>query len=282
MGKGETLIGNTRFVWGSRTFVMGIVNMTPDSFSGDGVGCDVEAAVSQALRFEAWGVDIVDIGGESTRPPGFYVGSKPVSADEESMRVIPVITALASALRIPISVDTSKAEVARHGVAAGAAMINDVWGLRRDPEMAAVAVETGVPVVLMHNQDGTEYDDLVPDVIGGLRGLVEGALDAGVPEERIMLDPGIGFGKTTEQSLEVLRRLHEFASLGRPILTGTSRKSSIGKVLDLPVDERIEGTASTVALSIAGGADIVRVHDVREMVRVARMSDAIVRGWSEQ
>ena len=133
MGKGETLIGNTRFVWGSRTFVMGIVNMTPDSFSGDGVGRDVEAAVSQALRFEAWGVDIVDIGGESTRPPGFYVGSEPVAADEESMRVIPVITALASALRIPISVDTSKAEVARHGVAAGASMINDVWGLRRDP-----------------------------------------------------------------------------------------------------------------------------------------------------
>jgi len=282
MGKGETLIGNTRFVWGSRTFVMGIVNMTPDSFSGDGVGCDVEAAVSQALRFEAWGVDIVDIGGESTRPPGFYVGSEPVSADEESIRVIPVITALASALRIPISVDTSKAEVARHGVAAGAAMINDVWGLRRDPEMAVVAVETSVPVVLMHNQDGTEYDDLVPDVIGGLRGLMESALDAGIPEEKIVLDPGIGFGKTAEQSLEVLRRLKEFESLGRPILTGTSRKSSIGKVLDLPVDDRIEGTAATVALSIAGGADFVRVHDVREMVRVARMSDAIVRGWSEQ
>ena len=282
MGKGETLIGNTRFVWGSRTFVMGIVNMTPDSFSGDGVGCDVEAAVSQALRFEAWGVDIVDIGGESTRPPGFYVGSEPVSADEESMRVIPVITALASALRIPISVDTSKAEVARHGVAAGASMINDVWGLRRDPEMAVVAVETSVPVVLMHNQDGTEYDDLVPDVIGGLRGLMESALDAGIPEEKIVLDPGIGFGKTAEQSLEVLRRLKEFESLGRPILIGTSRKSSIGKVLDQPVDDRIEGTAATVALSIAGGADFVRVHDVREMVRVARMSDAIVRGWSEQ
>ncbi|MDP6063414.1 MAG: dihydropteroate synthase [SAR202 cluster bacterium] len=282
MGEGETIIGNTRFVWGSRTYVMGIVNITPDSFSGDGVGSDVETAVSQALQFEAWGADIVDVGGESTRPPGFYSGAEPVSADEESTRVIPVISALVSALRVPISVDTSKADVARQAVAAGASMINDVWGLRRDPEMAAVAVETGVPVVLMHNQDGTEYDDLVPDVIGGLRGLMESALDAGIPEEKIVLDPGIGFGKTTEQSLEVLRRLHEFASLGRPILTGTSRKSSIGKVLDLPVDERIEGTASTVALSIAGGADIVRVHDVREMVRVARMSDAIVRGWSEQ
>ena len=282
MGEGETIIGNTRFVWGSRTYVMGIVNITPDSFSGDGVGSDVETAVSQALQFEAWGADIVDVGGESTRPPGFYSGAEPVSADEESTRVIPVISALVSALRVPISVDTSKADVARQAVAAGASMINDVWGLRRDPEMAAVAVETGVPVVLMHNQDGTEYDDLVPDVIGGLRGLMESALDAGIPEEKIVLDPGIGFGKTAEQSLEVLRRLKEFESLGRPILTRTSRKSSIGKVLDLPVDDRIEGTAATVALSIAGGADFVRVHDVREMVRVARMSDAIVRGWSEQ
>ncbi|MCX8213463.1 MAG: dihydropteroate synthase [SAR202 cluster bacterium] len=282
MSKGETVIGNCRFVWGSRTYVIGIVNTTPDSFSGDGIGADVEAAVSQALQFEACGVDIVDIGGESTRPPSYYSGAEPVSADEESSRVIPVLTALASALRVPIRVETSKADVARHGVAAGASMINDVWGLRRDPEMAAVAVEMGVPVVLMHNQDGTEYDDLVPDVIGGLRGLMESALDAGVPEGNIVLDPGIGFGKTAEQSLEVLRRLKEFESLGRPILTGTSRKSSIGKVLDLPVDDRIEGTAATVALSIAGGADIIRVHDVREMVRVARMSDAIVRGWSEQ
>ena len=282
MGKGETVIGNTRFVWGSRTYVMGIVNTTPDSFSGDGVGRDVETAVAQALQFEAWGADIVDVGGESTRPPDYYAGSEPVSSEEESSRVVPVITALASALRVPISVDTSKAEVARRAVAAGASMINDVWGLRRDPEMASVAVETGVPVVLMHNQDGTEYDDLVPDVIGGLLGLLENALDAGIPEEKIVLDPGIGFGKTAEQSLEVLRRLDEFRSLGRPILTGTSRKSSIGKVLDLPVDDRIEGTAATVALSIAGGADIIRVHDVREMVRVARMSDAIVRGWSEE
>ena len=282
MGKGETVIRNTRFEWGSRTYVMGIVNTTPDSFSGDGVVRNVETSVSQALQFEAWGVDIVDVGGESTRPPGYYAGSEPVSSEEESARVVPVITALASALRVPISVDTSKAEVARRAVAAGASMINDVWGLRRDPEMGSVAVETGVPVVLMHNQDGTEYDDLVPDVIGGLRGLLQGALTAGIPEGKIVLDPGIGFGKTAEQSLEVLRRLDEFRSLGRPILTGTSRKSSIGKVLDVPVDDRIEGTAATVALSIASGADIVRVHDVREMVRVARMSDAIVRGWSEQ
>ena len=242
----------------------------------------METAVSQALQFVAWGVDMVDVGGESTRPPSFYSGVEPVSADEELTRVIPVITALASALRVPISVDTSKAEVAGQAVAAGASMINDVWGLRRDPEMAMVAVETGVPVILMHNQDGTEYDHLVPDVIGSLRDLMDSALDAGIPEERILLDPGIGFGKTAEQSLELLRNLREFESLGRPILTGTSRKSSIGKVLELPVEDRIEGTAATVALSIAGGADIVRVHDVKEMVRVARMSDAIVRGWREQ
>ena len=282
MEKGETMIGNSRFLWGARTYVMGIVNVTPDSFSGDGVGHDVEAAVAQALRFEESGADIVDVGGESTRPPGYYAGAEPVSEDEESSRVVPVITALASALRIPISVDTSKAEVARRAVAAGASMINDVWGLIRDPEMASVAAKAGVPVVLMHNQDGTEYKDLVPDVIDGLRNLIERALEAGIPEEKTMLDPGIGFGKTAEQSLEVLRRLKEFKVLGRPILTGTSRKSSIGKVLDLPIDDRMEGTAATVALSIAGGADIVRVHDVREMVRVARMSDAIVRGWSEQ
>ena len=282
MDKGETMIGNSTFVWGSRTYVMGIINTTPDSFSGDGVGHDVEAAVAQARQLEAWGADIVDVGGESTRPPGYYAGSEPVSSEEESSRVVPVITALAQAVRIPISVDTSKAEVARQAVAAGASMINDVWGLRRDPEMASVAVEAEVPVVLMHNQDGTEYDDLVPEVIDGLRGLMESALEAGIPEEKIVLDPGIGFGKTAEQSLDVLRRLDEFKVLGRPIMTGTSRKSSIGKVLELPIGDRVEGTAATVALSIAGGADIVRVHDVREMVRVARMSDAIVRGWSEQ
>ena len=282
MDKGETMIGNSTFVWGSRTYVMGIINTTPDSFSGDGVGHDVEAAVAQARQLEAWGADIVDVGGESTRPPGYYAGSEPVSSEEESSRVVPVITALAQAVRIPISVDTSKAEVARQAVAAGASMINYVWGLRRDPEMASVAVEAEVPVVLMHNQDGTEYDDLVPEVIDGLRGLMESALEAGIPEEKIVLDPGIGFGKTAEQSLDVLRRLDEFKVLGRPIMTGTSRKSSIGKVLELPIGDRVEGTAATVALSIAGGADIVRVHDVREMVRVALMSDAIVRGWSEQ
>lgn len=282
MSKGETMIGDSRFVWGSRTFVMGIINTTPDSFSGDGVGRDVETAVAHALQFEAWGADIVDVGGESTRPPGYYADSEPVEVEEELLRVMPVIESLAEVLRVPISIDTSKAEVARQAVAAGASMINDVWGLSRDLEMASVAVEAGVPVVLMHNQDGTAYEDLVPDVIDRMRRLMESAKETGVPEQHVVLDPGIGFGKTAEQSLEVLRRLDEFKVLGRPILTGTSRKSSIGKVLDLPIDDRVEGTAATVALSIAGGADIVRVHDVKQMVRVARMSDAIVRGGSEQ
>lgn len=277
--KGTTVIGGTRFAWGARTYVMGILNVTPDSFSGDGVAGNVQAAVEQALRFQEWGADIIDVGGESTRPPTIYTGARPVPVEEELARVVPVIEALRPVLRVPISVDTYKSEVARRALAAGAAMINDVWGFRRDPDMAAVAAEAGVPVVLMHNQEHTRYNDLVPDIIEGLRRLRDDAVRAGVAFENIILDPGIGFGKTAEQNLEVLRRLDEFGVLERPLLVGTSRKSTIGLVLGLPVHERVEGTAATVALSIARGADMVRVHDVKEMVRVARMSDAIVRGW---
>ena len=277
--RGETVIGGTPFAWGSRTYVMGVINVTPDSFSGDGVGTDADAAARQAVDFEEWGVDIVDVGGESTRPASIYEGAKPVSADEELSRVIPAIKAMAGVLRVPISIDTYRASVAREAIAAGASMLNDVWALQRDPDIAGVAARAGVPVVLMHNQEGTEYDDPVPDVIGGLRDRVERAVQAGVDVQKIIVDPGIGFGKTAEQNLEILRRLEEFGQLGRPLLIGTSRKSTIGYVLDLPVDQRIEGTAATVALSTAGGADIVRVHDVKEMVRVARMSDAVVRGW---
>ncbi len=277
--KGETTIGGSSFVWGSRTYVMGVINVTPDSFSGDGLGSDADSALRQALSFQEWGADVVDVGGESTRPPSIYEGAKPVSPDEELSRVIPAINAMSGTLRIPISIDTYRASVAREAIAAGASMINDVWALQRDPDIAGVASETGVPVVLMHNQEGTEYNDLVTDVIDGLRGRVERALQAGIDLEQIIVDPGIGFGKTAEQNLEILRRLEEFGRLGRALLVGTSRKSTIGYVLDLPVDERLEGTAATVALSIAGGADIVRVHDVKEMVRVVRMSDAVVRGW---
>ena len=279
--RGETVIGGTPFVWGSRTYVMGVINATPDSFSGDGIGSDVDAARRQALLFQEWGADVIDIGGESTRPPSVYSGSKPVILDDELSRVIPAIEAMVGVLRIPISIDTYKAVVAREAIAAGASMINDVWALRRDPDIAGIAAETGVPVVLMHNQEGTDYDDLVPDVIDVLHGVTESAVRAGIARNNVILDPGIGFGKSAEQSLEVLRRLDEFGRLGRPILVGASRKSTIGYVLDLPVDQRVEGTAATVALSIAGGADMVRVHDVREMVRVARMSDAVVRGWRQ-
>ena len=279
--KGTTWIGGERFVWGRRTYIMGVVNVTPDSFSGDGVGRNVDAAVKLALNFQQWGADIVDVGGESTRPASIYSEARPTSAEEELQRVVPVVRALAGQLDIPVSVDTYKAHVAAEAIAAGAAMINDVWALSRDPEMPQVAAEAGVPVVLMHNQTHTRYADLVPDVIESLRRSTDDAVRAGVPLENIILDPGMGFGKTTEHNLEIIRRLAELSAFGRPILVGMSRKSTIGYVLDLPPDDRVEGTAATVALSIANGADIVRVHDVREMVRVARMSDAIVRGWTQ-
>ncbi len=269
-----TRCGPAEFRWGERTYIMGIVNVTPDSFSGDGLGGNVEAAVRQAREQVAQGADVIDVGGEATRP-----GSAPVSVDEELRRVLPVLERLAlEKLPVPVSVDTYKSEVARRALDLGAAMINDVWGLKQDPGLARLAAEHKVPICLMHNQRGTEYRDLVPDVLDSLRRSVQIALDAGVPEEDIIVDPGIGFGKNLEQNLEVMRRLGEFRSLGRPILLGTSRKSMIGKVLDLPVEQRFEGTAATVAIGIAHGADIVRVHDVAAMVRVCRMSDAIVRG----
>ena len=258
---------------------MGVLNVTPDSFSGDGLGTDVDEAVEQAMRFQSEGADIIDVGGESTRPASLYAGAGPVTADEEIARVLPVIEALAPVLDIPISIDTYKADVADVALKSGASMINDVWGLRRDPEMARVTADAGVPVVLMHNQEHTRYDDVVPDVIRELGRMRDAALTAGVACENIILDPGMGFGKTAEHNLEILRRLDEFRKLDAPILVGMSRKSTIGYVLDLPVEDRLEGTAATVALSVAFGADIVRVHDVKEMARVARMSDAVVRGW---
>ena len=281
-GSGTTTIGGTPFVWGERTYVMGVINVTPDSFSGDGLGKDVGAAVEQAIRFQEWGADVVDVGGESTRPGTIYEGASAPPLEEELSRVIPVIEALAGRLRIPICVDTYKAQVAREALAAGASMINDVWGLTRDADIARVVAEAAVPVVLMHNQDHTRYDDLVPEVIGSLGRMAHDAVEAGIALENVVLDPGMGFGKTAEDNLQILRRLGEFRTLGRPVLIGMSRKSTIGYVLDLPVDDRVEGTAATVALSIAGGADMVRVHDVKEMVRVARMSDAIVRGWRQR
>lgn len=251
---------------------MGILNMTPDSFSGDGLGNHPAAAVQQALRMEAEGADIIDIGGMSTRPSHVEVPVK-----EELERVMAVLPELVARLGVPLSIDTFRFEVADAALDAGAAAINDVWGLQREPRLAELAAASGALLFLMHNQDGTHYDDLLPDIAVALARGVAAAEAAGVRRHRLVVDPGIGFGKTKDQNLEVLARLSELKTLGLPILLGTSRKSTIGKVLGTEVDDRVEGTAATVALGIAGGADMVRVHDVGQMARVARMSDAVVR-----
>ncbi len=271
---GLTVANGDTLAWGIRTYVMGIINVTPDSFSGDGLGGDVAAAVDLALRFQDEGADILDIGAESTRP-----GHQQVSLEEELQRLIPALEAVTDRVKLPISVDTHKAAVARRAVDAGAVIINDIWGLKAEPELAQVAADTGAGLVLMHNQRGTKYRELLPDVISSLRGSVATALEAGVPKENIIIDPGIGFGKTPDHNLAVLAGLDRLKTIGHPILLGTSRKSTLGLLLDLPPGQRVEATAATVALAIAGGADIVRVHDVKEMVRVCRVTDAVVRGW---
>ena len=275
-GLGVTVCGDREFRWGERTFIMGVLNLTPDSFSGDGLGSDSAAALAQARRLVAEGADILDVGGESTRPE-----SSQVSADEELSRVLPVIERLAGEVTVPISIDTYKSEVARCALQAGARMINDIWGLRRDPKLAQLAAEWGVPLVIVANQRETTYGEIIPEVIASLRRGIDLAMDAGVARENIIIDPGIGFGKTLEGNLELIRCLGELKALGRPILLGTSRKSMIGLVLNLPPEQRLEGTAATIALGIAGGADMVRVHDVLQMGRVSRMTDAIIRGrWT--
>ena len=285
------IIRGQNFAWGRQTYIMGIINVTPDSFSGDGLvraGDWISAAVEQGRRFAAQGAHILDVGGESTRP-----GSEPVGPDEELGRVLPVIQGLLAAVDLPISIDTSKAVVAEAALAAGASMVNDVWGLRLDPPIAAVAARAGAPVILMHNRSrreyasidpalggryvGMAYDDLLEDIKRELGISIRLAHQAGILDEHIILDPGIGFGKTVDQNLELLDRLDEFRGLGYPLLVGPSRKSFIGYTLDLPVDQRVEGTAAAVAVAIVRGADIVRVHDVQIMARVARMTDAIVR-----
>ena len=268
-----THCGDTEFKWGERTYVMGVINITPDSFSGDGLGNDVAAAAALAQRFFTEGADIIDIGGESTRP-----GSSSISTDEELRRVIPVIERLIGEVPLPLSIDTYKPEVARRALAAGACMINDILGLKYSPELAEIAAEERVPIVLMSNQRDTSCHDIIAEVTSSLRKSIELALKLGVVWGNIIIDPGVGFGKTLEQNLEVVCRLDELKSLGRPILIGASRKSMIGLVLNLPPEQRLEGTAATVAISIAKGADILRVHDVGKMRRVCQMSDAIIRG----
>ena len=262
-------IGGHRFEWGSRTYVMGIVNVTPDSFSGDGLGEDRERAVAQGLRMVAEGADLLDVGGESTRP-----GHVAITSAEEISRTERVVRELARDSGVPVSIDTYKLEVAEAAVAAGAAILNDVWGLTRSPAIADLAAKDGCALVLMHNQDGTDYaEDIMFEIKRFLRVAADAAIAAGVSRERVIIDPGIGFGKTAEQNWVVMRRLAELKELGMPILVGTSRKSFIGKLLDLPVTERLEGTAATVTASVLRGADVVRVHDVRAMTRVARVAD---------
>jgi dihydropteroate synthase len=274
----EMRIGPATFRWGERTYVMGILNVTPDSFSGDGllVGGDdaLAGAVAAARRMVADGADLLDVGGESTRP-----GHAPVGETEEVARVVPVVAAVRAALPgTPISIDTTKPAVAEAALEAGADLLNDVWGVGPDDGLARVAARRGVPLVVMHNRAEPRYADLVREVVADLRAALDRAIRLGVDRELLLVDPGFGFGKTPEQNLVLVRELGALRELGRPILLGTSRKSTIGRVLDLPVEERLEGTLATTALGIAAGADIVRVHDVRPNVRVARVSDAIIRG----
>jgi dihydropteroate synthase len=280
-----------QFEWGERTYVMGIINVTPDSFSGDGLLNEEDrlaAVLGQARAFVSDGADILDIGGESTRP-----GSTPVSDEEELARVLPVITQIRRFLDVPISIDTYRARVAAAALDAGANWINDIWGLRMDPDMAGLVAERGCPVVIMHNRSrpkdivqeerlggyyiGAKYDDLIEDVRRELMESVDLALAAGADPSQIILDPGIGFGKTVSQNAKLIDGLDGIRALGFPVLLGPSRKSFIGYTLDLPPNDRVEGTAATVAIGIDRGADIVRVHDVRAMSRVARMTDLIVR-----
>jgi dihydropteroate synthase len=278
--------------WGRRTFVMGILNLTPDSFSGDGLlqgGNVVSAALEQAGRFVASGAEMLDLGGESTRP-----GSQPVTATEELERVLPVLQAVRAAYpEVILSIDTYKAEVAEAALDAGADWVNDIWGLRADPALAEVVARHNAPLVLMHNRSrpanaelqerlggryvGMTYDDLIGEVCRELMESIQRARKAGIPDAHIILDPGLGCGKTVEQNLELINRLNMVKAIGFPVLLGASRKSFIGYTLNLPPEQRLEGTAAAVAVGIVRGADIIRVHDVETMTRVARMVDAIVR-----
>jgi dihydropteroate synthase len=275
---GETRIDEAAFRWGERTYVMGILNATPDSFSGDGLldpgtASPVDAAVDQARAMVEEGADVLDIGGESKRP-----GHTAVDAEEEAGRVVPVVAAVRAALpSIPLTIDTTKPRVAEAALEAGAGAINDVWGVAEDDALARVAAAHEVPIILMHNRAEPSYVNLVPEIVADLQRAIDRALAAGVRWDRILVDPGFGFGKTPDHNLALLRELGSLRLLGRPIVLGTSRKSTLGKVLDLPPHERVEATIATTALGVAAGVDVVRVHDVRANVRAARMADAVVR-----
>jgi dihydropteroate synthase len=282
-----TSIGRRTFRWGERTFVMGIINVTPDSFSGDGVLIDrgsggvadgladpVQRSVAQAQQMVADGADLLDVGGESTRP-----GHEAVAEPEELRRVVPVISAIRNALPdVPVSVDTTKPAVAEAALDAGANLVNDVWGVGANDDLPRLAAERRVPLVVMHNRPEPRYRDLLPEIVDDLRAAIDRAQRLGVAWDDLIVDPGFGFGKTAEHNLHLLRELGQLRALGRPILLGASRKSTLGRVLDAGPAERLEATLATTAIAIAGGVDLVRVHDVRENVLAARMSDAIIRG----
>ncbi|ARK28473.1 dihydropteroate synthase [Halalkalibacter krulwichiae] len=255
-----------------RTLIMGILNITPDSFSDGGKFNELEVAVARAKQMVEDGADIIDIGGESTRP-----GFTPVVAEEEIRRVVPVIEAVASEVNVPISIDTYKAEVGKRALEAGASILNDVWGAKWDKEMAQVAAESNAPIILTHNRHKEEYIDLMNDVISDLNESIDLCLQAGVKKENIILDPGIGFAKTYEENMDVMRNLEQIVGIGYPVLLGTSRKSVVAKTLNLPVDERVEGTGATVCYGIMKGCQMMRVHDVKEMSRMAKMMDALLR-----
>ena len=266
-------IGNRLLHWGERTYIMGILNVTPDSFSDGGRFVDICAAVAHAKKMAAEGADIIDVGGESTRP-----GAAPVPEEEEKKRVIPVIERLKDEIEVPISIDTYRYGTAEAAIKSGAAMINDVWGLKADAGMAKVAAFYGVPVCIMHNKAEACYVNLIEDMTDELEQSLEIAEKAEIARKNIIIDPGIGFGKTLGHNLEVMRRLEHFKTMGYPLLLGTSRKSMIGKVLDLPVEERLEGTLATTVIGIIKGVDIIRVHDVLQNRRAALMADRVVRG----
>jgi dihydropteroate synthase len=271
-------IGPREFAWGERTYLMGVINVSPESF-WNGKYDTEDAALERGVKLVEEGADILDIGGQSTRP-----GYDEVPSQDEAERVAPVIERLVSELDIAISVDTYKASVAKAALEAGVHLLNDIWGFRPpsdSPEMAALAVEYGVPVVIMHNQRDREFNDVIGDVRSGLEASVAIAEEAGLGRERLIIDPGFGFGWTPEQNIEMLRRLPELSDIGLPMLVATSRKSTIGFVLDdAPPEERLHGTSATNALAIANGADMIRIHDMAEMRDVARVADAVVRGWS--
>ena len=270
----ELKLGDTSLPLGKRTLIMGILNVTPDSFSDGGRFEQLDKALAQAFTMAEEGADIIDVGGESTRP-----GHKQITAEEELSRVMPVINALKkdSSFKLPLSIDTYKADLAEQALDAGVEMLNDIWGLKADQKLGQIAASYGVPICLMHNRSNPVYKDLISEMVVDLRESIDLALRAGIKEKQIIIDPGIGFGKDVQQNLDVMLHLREFCSLGYPLLLGTSRKSMIGKTLDLPVEERLEGTAATVAYGISAGADIIRVHDVLAMRKTACMTDAMVR-----